>query len=79
MTKDDTAIILRQILKAVRYMSKKGVLHRDLKPENILITPKKEIKIIDFNLATLADEPKYLFVRCGTAGYVAPEILKIKD
>lgn len=53
-------------------MSKKGVLHRDLKPENILITPKKEIKIIDFNLATLADESKYLFVRCGTAGYVAP-------
>lgn len=60
-------------------MSKKGVLHRDLKPQNILITPKKEIKIIDFNLATLVDEQKYLFVRCGTAGYVAPQILKIKD
>lgn len=28
--------------------------------------------IIDFGLATVADEPKYLFVRCGTPGYVAP-------
>jgi serine/threonine protein kinase len=32
MSKDEIAKILRQILKAVRYMSKKGVLHRDLKP-----------------------------------------------
>ena len=41
LTKDEVARILRQILKAVRYMSKKGVLHRDMKPENILITHKK--------------------------------------
>lgn len=30
-------------------------------------------------MATVADEPKYLFVRCGTPGYVAPEIINIKD
>ena len=37
------------------------------------------IKIVDFGLATNIDEPKYIFVRCGTPGYVAPEILRIKD
>ena len=42
----------------------------DLKPENIILS--KEPMIIDFGLATVADEPKYLFVRCGTPGYVAP-------
>jgi serine/threonine protein kinase len=30
-------------------------------------------------LATVADDPNYLFVRCGTPGYVAPEIINIKD
>jgi serine/threonine protein kinase len=46
--------------------------------ENIIVTKEMPI-IIDFGLATIADEPKYLFVRCGTPGYVAPEIFNIKD
>lgn len=31
-----------------------------------------ELGICDFGLATYADEGKYLFVRCGTPGFVAP-------
>lgn len=31
-----------------------------------------EVAICDFGLATYADEEKYLFVRCGTPGFVAP-------
>ena len=58
-------------------MARKNVIHRDLKPENIIVG--KEPIIIDFGLATVADDPKYLFVRCGTPGYVAPEIINIKD
>jgi serine/threonine protein kinase len=55
-------------------------VHRDLKPENIIICPEtKAIKIIDFGLATCIDEPSYIFIRCGTPGFIAPEILKIKD
>lgn len=38
-----------------------------------------EVAICDFGLATVADEEKYLFVRCGTPGFVAPEIINIKD
>jgi serine/threonine protein kinase len=37
------------------------------------------IKIVDFGLATHIDDPKYIFVRCGTPGFVAPEIIRIKD
>jgi serine/threonine protein kinase len=37
------------------------------------------VKIVDFGLATHIDDPSYIFVRCGTPGYVAPEILKIRD
>jgi len=38
-----------------------------------------DLAICDFGLATYADEDKYLFVRCGTPGFVAPEIINIKD
>lgn len=34
--------------------------------------------IADFGLATHVDEPQYLYFRCGTPGYVAPEILQQK-
>ena len=33
----DTAIILKQMLKTVRYLNSMGLCHRDIKPENILI------------------------------------------
>lgn len=35
--------------------------------------------IADFGLAEFADAEEYLFVRCGTPGYVAPEVINIKD
>lgn len=35
--------------------------------------------IVDFGLATPADLDKYLFYRCGTPGYVAPEIIELSD
>lgn len=38
-----------------------------------------DLAICDFGLATYADEESYLFVRCGTPGFVAPEIINIKD
>lgn len=63
-------------------MQHKGVIHRDLKPENILLNSKKkgvfDIRIADFGLATLADDPLELNKRivCGTAGYIPPEVLR---
>ena len=33
--------------------------------------------IVDFGLATPVDIDKYLFFRCGTPGYVAPEIIQL--
>ena len=52
-------------------------MHRDLKPENILLKNKDDLTdiiIADYGLATFI-EGEILFKRCGTPGYVAPEIL----
>jgi serine/threonine protein kinase len=56
-------------------------MHRDLKPENILFrTPEKlDVVIADLGLASRTDIAEYLFVRCGTPGFVAPEVVNIKN
>lgn len=58
-------------------------MHRDLKLENIMIRKdckeNPEVVIVDLGLAEYWDNEKYLYTRCGTPGYVAPEILKIKS
>ena len=56
-------------------------MHRDLKPENLLLKNKYDdshIIIADFGLATFLDE-QILFKRCGTPGFVAPEVLSYND
>ena len=69
------------ILRGLAVMDTNRTIHRDLKPENLLFRNKhsNDIVIADFGLATWAEEPNYLFVRCGTPGFVAPEIINIKD
>lgn len=44
-----------------------------------MITDQGEAKIVDFGLATDTRAISYLYVRCGTPGFVAPEIIGIKD
>jgi calcium-dependent protein kinase len=62
-------------------MHSKGIMHRDLKPENLLFRKEGEwdCVIADFGLSEFANVESYLFVRCGTPGYVAPEVINIKD
>lgn len=56
-------------------------MHRDLKPENILFRKQNDCEcvIADLGLGTRSDLKEYLFVRCGTPGFVAPEVVNIKD
>jgi serine/threonine protein kinase len=57
-------------------------MHRDLKPDNIMFQDRDNLgtlKIVDFGLATSTLVETYPFPKCGTPGYVAPEIARLKD
>jgi len=54
-------------------------MHRDLKPANILVSKDDVIKIADFGLATYINAESYVFKKCGTPGYIAPEIYKFVE
>jgi len=73
--------ITMQILEGLAYMHERNIIHRDLKPENIIFKAANDIDlgIVDLGFATYEEDYRKLFVRCGTPGYVAPEILNDKD
>ena len=71
---------MKGILEGLEVMHMKDIMHRDLKPENILFRQDGDFDcvIADFGLAQNSHED-YMFVRCGTPGYVAPEVVNLKD
>lgn len=81
-------MIMTQLLLTMDFIHKKGVVHRDIKLDNILINNREDgeykVKIADFGMASFIQVPEtynegagsLLYMKCGTPGYVAPEILR---
>lgn len=71
---------MKGILQGLIQIHNHGIVHRDIKPENIMLTggDTSQPVIIDFGLAIHPDSPS-LTERCGTPGYIAPEIARNKE
>ncbi|MCS7006178.1 MAG: Stk1 family PASTA domain-containing Ser/Thr kinase [Thermoleophilia bacterium] len=64
----------RQILSALRYAHRHGVIHRDIKPHNVIVDPEGQLKVTDFGIARAgASQMTEEGAIIGTAQYLSPE------
>ena len=64
----------RQILNALRFAHKKGVVHRDIKPHNVMVDGDGRLKVTDFGIARAgASQMTEAGAIVGTAQYLSPE------
>ena len=66
---------MSQVLLALEFMHNNNYIYRDLKPENIMIDKEGNIKLTDFGLSKIMRPNETTHTLCGTAEYLAPEVL----
>eukprot|EP00928_Gymnodinium_smaydae_P009566 TRINITY_DN13587_c0_g2_i2.p1 TRINITY_DN13587_c0_g2~~TRINITY_DN13587_c0_g2_i2.p1 ORF type:complete len:345 (+),score=14.95 TRINITY_DN13587_c0_g2_i2:116-1036(+) len=72
----DERKLFLDLIEGLDHCHEHGVFHGDIKPQNLLVVGKV-LKIGDFGMSQILDKKKYFeFEGCGTAPYLAPELLK---
>ena len=86
LSPDEALGIITPVCDALQAAHERGIVHRDVKPENLLIDRNGTVKIADFGIARMMDEPpaEVIYqatpdlptahsVAVGTPDYAAPE------
>ena len=69
--------MMAQVLDALEYAHRSGVLHRDVKPSNIFLCQAGPLRVLDFGLSRLPSARLALASRIpGTPNYYAPELIQ---
>ena len=81
MSMDDVLNIATQTAEALQEAHEHDVIHRDIKSENIMVTPKGQVKVMDFGLAKLKGVGGLTKngTTMGTISYMSPEQARGED
>jgi eukaryotic-like serine/threonine-protein kinase len=67
----------KQVLTALEYSHKAGIIHRDIKASNIMVTEEGQVKVMDFGIARAISDSSATQAHTsgivGTAQYFSPE------
>lgn len=73
VTEEQSAEWSRQMCAAVASLHGMRICHRDLKPQNYMLRGST-LKLSDFGLAVFVPQGQSLSDRCGTPGFMSPEL-----
>jgi serine/threonine-protein kinase len=73
-----------EIIDAISEAHARGIVHRDIKPSNVIVTPRGQVKVMDFGLASVAPDKEPVegetqsalttpHALVGTVPYMSPE------
>ncbi|HUQ00707.1 MAG TPA: Stk1 family PASTA domain-containing Ser/Thr kinase [Aeromicrobium sp.] len=67
--------IVGDVLSALDYSHRAGIIHRDIKPANVMLTPDGQVKVMDFGIARAIADASVTQTAAviGTAQYLSPE------
>jgi len=78
LAEQEAGRLMAQVLEALLDLHSRRIVHRDLKPENLLFydnTDNSKIVVVDFGLSEYEEELNEESPVCGTATYLAPEVI----
>lgn len=75
LSPEETARIGLELCSILEVAHAEGIVHRDVKPGNVMRTPEGQVKLADFGIASVQDDPKITQTGLvlGSPAFMSPE------